>query len=432
MSKKLFIETFGCHMNVRDSEHMIAELSEKEGYELTQNPKEADLILINTCSVREKPVHKLFSEIGHYNKLKKKEAKVGVCGCTASHMGQDIIKQAPSVDFVLGARNISKITSVIHRPKAVEIDMNYDDTSYLFSDYRSNPYKAFINISVGCDKTCAYCIVPSTRGEEISIPQELIIKEAQKAVDHGAKEVILLGQNVNSWGKRFSTTSDKSNFVTLLQAVSKIDGLERIRFTSPHPLHCDDEFMDEFINNPKICKSLHLPLQSGSTAILKAMRRGYTSEWFLNRVEKLRAALPQVTISTDIIVAFPGETEEDFLETLRVVKEAQFDFSYSFKFSPRPGTLAEHMENTIIPDIADNRLYQLQALLDEIHQKSCHKQHHHIHDVLFEECKDGYLFGKTNNGFGVKVQGDSSHVGHIRPVTITGGGKFVLVGSIDE
>jgi len=259
--KKLFIETLGCAMNVRDSEHMIAELNRKEPYELTEDLSQADLILINTCSVREKPVAKLFSEIGVFNKRKKPSAKIGVCGCTASHLGEEIIRRAPSVDFVLGARNVSKITGIVDRKHAVEVDTDYDESTYAFGEYRSNPFKAMVNISIGCDKGCTFCIVPATRGEEISIPSDLIVQEISKAVATGAKEVMLLGQNVNNYGRRFGTDQEQIDFTGLLQKVSAIEGLERIRFTSPHPLHMDDAFLEEFASNPKICKQIHVPLQ---------------------------------------------------------------------------------------------------------------------------------------------------------------------------
>ena len=209
-------------MNVRDSEHMIAELNKKEPYELTEKIDDADLIIINTCSVREKPVSKLFSEIGMFKKYKKNGAKIGVTGCTASHLGKDIIKRAPVVDFVLGARNVSKITQVLDKKHAVEIATDYDESTYMFGDYRSNSLKAMINISIGCDKQCSFCIVPVTRGEEISIPSNLIIQEIQKAVDAGAKEVTLLGQNVNNYGRRFSTQVDGAqNFTELLRLLAK-------------------------------------------------------------------------------------------------------------------------------------------------------------------------------------------------------------------
>jgi len=217
--KKLFIETLGCAMNVRDSEHMIAELNRKDSYELTEDLSRADLILINTCSVREKPVAKLFSEIGVFNKKRKPGAKIGVCGCTASHLGEEIIRRAPSVDFVLGARNVSKITEVVDIKHAVEIDTDYDESTYAFGEYRSNPFKAMVNISIGCDKGCTFCIVPATRGEEISIPSDLIVQEISKAVATGAKEVMLLGQNVNNYGRRFGTEEEQIDFTGLLQKV---------------------------------------------------------------------------------------------------------------------------------------------------------------------------------------------------------------------
>ena len=284
---KLFVQTLGCAMNERDSEHMIAELERKEGYTLTDDATQADLILINTCSVREKPERRLFSEIGQYAQQKKKGAKIGVCGCTASHMGAEILRKSSAVDFVLGARNISKITQIIHKPKAVEVDLSYDDSLYAFEGVRSSGVKALLNISIGCDKSCAYCIVPHTRGKEISIPLDLLLTEARKLAQNGIKELLLLGQNVNNYGARFSSAHKQINFSGLLAELAQIDGIERIRFTSPHPLHMDDEFLHEFACNPKVCKSIHMPLQSGSSKILKAMRRGYSKEWFLDRVQRL-------------------------------------------------------------------------------------------------------------------------------------------------
>ncbi|WP_281526718.1 radical SAM protein, partial [Campylobacter avium] len=200
LSKKLFIQTLGCAMNVRDSEHMIAELSKNDEYSLTTEAEDADLILINTCSVREKPVHKLFSEIGSFDKIKKKDAKIGVCGCTASHLGDEIFKRAPVVDFVLGARNVSKISKAVKESKFISVDLDNDDSEFSFADYRNSLYKTYINISIGCDKSCTYCIVPHTRGKELSIPFNIIYNEAKKAVSNGAKEIFLLGQNVNNYG----------------------------------------------------------------------------------------------------------------------------------------------------------------------------------------------------------------------------------------
>ncbi len=429
--KKLYIETLGCAMNVRDSEHIIAELTQKEGYTLTDELKEADLILINTCSVREKPVHKLFSEIGYFNKVKKPEAKIGVCGCTASHLGEEIIKKAPYVSFVLGARNVSKITQVIHKDKAVEVDIDYDESTYAFSDFRSSPYKAFINISIGCDKKCTFCIVPNTRGEEISIPPELIVQEAKRAAESGAKEIFLLGQNVNNYGRRFSDRDRKIDFTDLLKMVSEIEGVERIRFTSPHPLHMDDKFLHEFATNPKICKSMHMPLQSGSTEVLRRMKRGYTKEWFLDRAMKLREMVPDVHISTDIIVGFPGESDKDFEDTIDVVEKVRFEQIFSFKYSPRPLTPAKDYEDQVPDEIASRRLSYLQELhlrmLDEISAQEKDK----VYTVYFEELRPGgYVAGRTDNNWIVKVKGSEELLGRFVDVKITKPGRLSLEGEV--
>jgi tRNA-2-methylthio-N6-dimethylallyladenosine synthase len=429
--KKLFIETLGCAMNSRDSEHMIAELKEKEGYSTTDTLEEADLILINTCSVREKPVHKLFSELGGFNKKKKKGAKIGVCGCTASHLGEEIIKRAPYVNFVLGARNVSKISEVLHKDKAVEIDINYDESEFAFKDFRTSPYKGFINISIGCDKACTFCIVPKTRGDEISIPADLIIQEAQKIVDTGAKEIFLLGQNVNNYGRRFSNKNEKTDFTELLQRLSKIEKLERIRFTSPHPFHMDDAFIEEFARNPKICKSMHMPLQSGSTKILKDMKRGYTKEWFINRVEKLKSECPEATISTDIIVAFPGESDEDFAETIDVMKQVKFDQIFSFKYSPRPETEAEHFSNVVDEEIGSERLAYLQSLNNEIIDAKNEAQVGNTYRVYFEALnRDNYVAGRSDNNILIRVKGSEELLGHFRDVKITDFGRTILTGEI--
>lgn len=431
MSKKLFLETLGCAMNSRDSEHIIAELHEKEGYETTDDITTADLILINTCSVREKPVAKLFSELGVFNKKRKEGAKIGVCGCTASHLGEEIIKRAPYVSFVLGARNVSKITEVLHKDKAVEIDINYDESEFAFNDFRTSPYKAYINVSIGCDKACTYCIVPKTRGEEISIPIELILREAEKAVARGAKEVFLLGQNVNNYGRRFSGEHEKVNFTELLRRLSAIDGLERIRFTSPHPFHMDDEFLSEFASNPKICKSMHMPLQSGSTKVLRDMKRGYTKEWFLNRVEKLKALCPEVSVSTDIIVAFPGESDEDFEDTLDVMRRVGFDQIFSFKYSPRPETEAEHFTNVVDEDVASMRLTTLQNLATDILDEKNKTHLGKVYRVYFEELnQDYFVSGRSDNNLLIKVKGSDELLGEFRDVKITAIGRTILSGEV--
>ncbi|MCV3333547.1 tRNA (N6-isopentenyl adenosine(37)-C2)-methylthiotransferase MiaB [Campylobacter lari] len=418
-------------MNVRDSEHMIAELKEKENYELTQDAKEADLILINTCSVREKPVHKLFSEVGSFEKIKKNGAKIGVCGCTASHLGDEIFKRAPNVDFVLGARNVSKITKAVNTPKFLGNDIDFDESNYAFADFRNSLYKTYINISIGCDKHCTYCIVPHTRGDEISIPFEIIKNEALKAVSKGAKEIFLLGQNVNNYGKRFSNAHEKINFSDLLERLSEIEGLERIRFTSPHPLHMDDRFLEVFSKNPKVCKSMHMPLQSGSSEILKAMKRGYAKEWYLDRALKLRSMCKDVSISTDVIVAFPGESDKDFEDTMDVLEKVRFEQMFSFKYSKRPLTKAATMPNQIPDDIASKRLSILQARHTEILDEIVVKQKDKEFEVLFEELRsEGFVAGRSDNNFLIQVKGSEELLGQMKKVKITNPRRMVLNGEI--
>ena len=421
-------------MNDTDSKHIQAELEKHKGYSATQNIEDADLIIINTCSVREKPVQKLFSEIGQFNKKKKDGAKIGVCGCTASHLGEDIIKRAPYVDFVLGARNISKIKDVVDKKGSVEISIDNDDSQYEFAIANNNNFRTSVNISVGCDKECTYCIVPSTRGDEISIPPEMIVSQIQKAVDNGVVEVALLGQNVNSYGKRFSNNRDKYSFTQLLQDISKIDGLKRIRFTSPHPLHMNDEFIEEFARNPKISKCIHMPLQSGSTKILKAMKRGYTKEWFLNRALKMRELIPDLRITTDIIVAFPGETHEDFLDTLDVVNQVKFDQIFNFKYSPRPNTKALELKDLEIEDsIGSARLDELIELHKRYLENSMPNMIGKTVNVLVESLKpNGEVSGYTDNYFLVFTKGSDELLGKFINVKITSATRTSLKGEIVE
>jgi tRNA-2-methylthio-N6-dimethylallyladenosine synthase len=418
-------------MNVRDTEHIIAELSKHDSYQTTQSLEEADLIIINTCSVREKPVAKLFSELGIFNKKKKSGAKIGVTGCTASHLGSEIIKRAPYVDFVIGARNVSKISYAVQNKGTVEIDINNDETTYDFADFRNSLYRCSVNISLGCDKSCTFCIVPATRGEEISIPSELIINEIKKSVETGAKEVFLLGQNVNNYGTNFSDNREKTTFTKLLQDISKIEKLERIRFTSPHPLHMDDAFIEEFASNPKICKQIHVPLQAGNTEVLKQMKRGYSKEWFLNRCQKIRTLVPDVRISTDIIVGFPGESDDQFLDTLDVIEKVKFDTIFNFKYSPRPHTPAQNMPNQVDDKVSSQRLQRVIELHKEHQDELMGNYLNTTMDVLFEELKpNGEIFGYSDNYVQVYVQGSEELLGKTKKVKITKANRTSLAGTV--
>ncbi|MGB6330018.1 MAG: tRNA (N6-isopentenyl adenosine(37)-C2)-methylthiotransferase MiaB, partial [Halarcobacter sp.] len=348
------------------------------------------------------------------------------------HLGSDIMKRAPYVDFVLGARNISKIKDIIDTKGAVEIDIDYDDSTYQFATSGMNLYKTSVNISIGCDKECTYCIVPATRGDEISIPPEMIVMQIEKDAKNGAKEVTLLGQNVNSYGRRFSDKRAKTNFTKLLQEVSKIEGIERIRFTSPHPLHMDDEFIEEFARNPKISKCIHMPLQSGSTKVLKAMKRGYTKEWFLNRAKKIRDLVPEVRITTDIIVAFPGETKEDFEDTLDVINQVKFDQIFNFKYSPRPNTQALELKDKEISDeIGSARLIEV-IELHKLHQSELMNPNiGKTVSVLFETLKpNGEVSGFTDNYCQVFVKGSDELLGRIVDVKITSASRTAFKGEV--
>jgi tRNA-2-methylthio-N6-dimethylallyladenosine synthase len=282
-----------------------------------------------------------------------------------------------------------------------------------------------VNISMGCDKQCSFCIVPSTRGKEIAIPSNLIVQEAKKAAQNGAKEIFLLGQNVNNYAHNGSDFSD------LLEMVSEIDEVQRVRFTSPHPLHMDDKFLEVFANNPKICKSMHMPLQSGSTNLLKQMKRGYSKEWFLDRAYKLREMVPDVHISTDIIVAFPGESDEDFEHTMDVLEKVRFEQLFSFKYSPRPLTKAADFTNVVDLDVAKERLSRLQKRHEKIVEEISAETMGSELDVYFEELRsDGGVSGRSDNGFMVQVQGSEELLGATKKVKITYPRRTTLYGEI--
>jgi tRNA-2-methylthio-N6-dimethylallyladenosine synthase len=286
-----------------------------------------------------------------------------------------------------------------------------------------------VNISIGCNKSCTFCIVPATRGSEISIPSNLIIQEITKAVNAGAKEVMLLGQNVNDYGILFTAEHEKCNFTELLRKVSAIEGLERIRFTSPHPLHMDDEFLEEFASNPKICKQIHVPLQSGSSSLLKSMKRGYTKENFLNRCEKIRKLCPEATISTDVIVGFPGESDEDFEHTMDVLEKVRFEQMFSFKYSARPLTAAAEFENQIDNKLSGERLTRLQARHTEIIDEIMDAQLGKVHSVYFDELKaNGRVSGRSDDGKLFFVEGSEELLSKIVDVKVTKTSRGALDG----
>ena len=367
--KKLKLITYGCQMNEADSERMKLQLK-SAGYEETENLNDADLILINTCCVRETAEQKIYGKIGELKRLKNENPnlKIGITGCMAQKEGKNLIKRAGHIDFVLGTGKMSKLVEIVNRLESGESKIV--DTSDVSSESSlnlnlrgraSSEFSRYVPIMYGCDNYCTYCIVPYVRGRERSRKPQDIINEVKNLVENGAVEVTLLGQNVNSYGK-----GGDLKFPDLLRKVDKVEGLKRLRFMTSHPKDLSDKLIEVMSKGQNICEHIHLPVQSGSDRILNKMNRRYTTEHYIRLIEKIRAALPQVSITTDLIVGFPGETEEDFAQTLNFIKNVKFDAAYTFIYSKRSGTPAAQMEGQIEDAIKHERLKRLMEVQNEI------------------------------------------------------------------
>jgi len=432
--KKYYIKTFGCQMNINDSQKM-AGILKGLGYEPARDWQEADLILVNTCSVREKPDQKVLSALGEFKKIKTKnpDAIIGLCGCLAQRAGYELLQKAPFVDMVFGTTNIHHLPKLLEEAKqgnkAVEIIEEIDQNEALLDQYptvRDNLYTAYITVIRGCDKKCTYCIVPYTRGRERSRRMGDIIREVKQLVDEGVKEIHLLGQNVTAYGKDFGDVS----FHQLLYEIGKIDGVERIRFTTGHPRDLDENTIKAMADIPQICEHLHLPIQAGSDRILKAMERGYTQKEYLQKIELLKKYIPNIALSTDIIVGFPGETYQDYLETVKVLKEVEYDQVFAFKYSPRPGTPAAQMEQTEKPETISQWLSDLINMQKDISFKKNLQYEGKTVEVLVEEEKDGRFIGRTRTNKLVYVESGHNLLGEIVNVDITKANRFSLEGRI--
>jgi tRNA-2-methylthio-N6-dimethylallyladenosine synthase len=364
MRKKLYIQTYGCQMNEYDSSRIADLLGETHEMELVDSAEQADVLLVNTCSIREKAQEKLFHLLGRWNKLKEKNPNltIGVGGCVASQEGKAIRKRAPQVDIIFGPQTLHKVPKMLESNKAEKIpivDVTFPAIEKF--DFLPEPkvdgVTAFVSIMEGCDKYCSYCIVPYTRGAEISRPLDDVIAECYNLAAKGVREVNLLGQNVNAYrGVKHDQT--EADLAELIYLVSKIDGISRIRFTTSHPLEFSDSLIEAYTKVPELVSHLHLPVQSGSNSILAAMKRNHTAEHYLERIEKIRLARPDIKFSSDFIVGFPGETDEDFTDTMNLIAKVGFDTSFSFIFSKRPGTPAVNMpDNT--PDATKKQRLQL-------------------------------------------------------------------------
>ena len=370
MSKKVFIKTFGCQMNEYDSDKMSDVLHAAEGYEPTQNMEQADLILFNTCSVREKAQEKVFSDLGRVKHLKAKGVLIGVGGCVASQEGAAIIQRAPYVDVVFGPQTLHRLPQLLAnrvRLGKPQVDISFPEIEKFdhLPPARVEGASAFVSIMEGCSKYCSYCVVPYTRGEEVSRPFEDVLVEVAGLADQGVKEVTLLGQNVNAYRGPMGGTAEIADFATLLEYVSEIPGIERIRYVTSHPNEFTQRLIDAYATLPKLVNHLHLPVQHGSDRILMAMKRGYTAMEYKSTIRKLRAIRPDLAMSSDFIVGFPGETEDDFEKLMKLVNDVGYDTSFSFIFSPRPGTPAANLADDTPHEVKLKRLQHLQATLDD-------------------------------------------------------------------
>ncbi len=430
--KKLFIKTYGCQMNVYDSERM-AETLAGQGYETTQDQSEADMVLLNTCHIREKAAEKLYSDLGRIKPLKvaNPDLKIAVAGCVAQAEGEEIVKRAPMVDLVVGPQSYHRLPEMEARiqtgKRALDTDFPEDDK---FEVMKSRPKvarapAAFLTIQEGCDKFCAFCVVPYTRGAEVSRPADRIIDEARGLVENGVREVTLLGQNVNAYH------GCEGGLAGLCSQLSQIDGLERIRYTTSHPNDMDDALIAAHGDNPKLMPYLHLPVQSGSDRILKAMNRKHTAEEYLRIIERIRAARPDILLTSDFIVGFPGETDADFEDTMALVREVNYGMAYSFKYSVRPGTPAAEKPELPLA-VMDERLQRLQALLKEQQVAAQEGMVGKTTTVLFEKRgrTPGQWGGKSEHLHAVHVEAEGELRGEIHKVEILNAMTNSLTGRI--
>ena len=425
-AKKVFIRTFGCQMNDYDSDKMIDVLRAADGYEATTNVDEADLILFNTCSVREKAQEKVFSDLGRVKHLKKKGVIIGVGGCVASQEGAAIVERAPYVDLVFGPQTLHRLPQMIRArssQRRPQVDISFPEIEKFdhLPAARVEGASAFVSIMEGCSKYCSYCVVPYTRGEEVSRPFDDVLAEVAGLAGQGVKEVTLLGQNVNAYRGRMGQTADIADFALLLECVAEIPGIERIRYTTSHPNEFTTRLVEAYARVPALVSHLHLPVQHGSDRILTAMKRGYTAVQYKSTVRALRRVRPDISLSSDFIVGFPGETADDHARTLALIEEVGYDASFSFVFSPRPGTPAANLPDETPQSLKLQRLQQLQALLERQVAAISAQRVGTVQRILVEgpSRKDpNELMGRTACNRIVNFAGPARLVGQMIDVTI--------------
>ncbi len=425
---RVFIRTFGCQMNEYDSAKMVDVLRESGGYEPTENPEEADLLLLNTCSVREKAQEKVFSQLGGWRQLKKAKPHllIGVGGCVASQEGEGITQRAPYVDLVFGPQTLHRLPEMIRELQQTGrsvVDISFPEIEKFdaLPAPRADGATAFVSIMEGCSKYCTFCVVPYTRGDEVSRPFESVMDEIRALADQGVKEINLLGQNVNAYDGVMDDGTH-CDLGTLIYAVAEVNGIERIRFTTSHPVEFKDSLIEAYRDVPKLANYLHLPVQAGSDRILAAMKRGYTSLEYKQKIRKLRAVRPDISISSDFIVGFPGETEKDFEATLNLIADVGFDQSFSFIYSRRPGTPAASLPDDVTYDEKQQRLAILQARINQQAIAISQKMVGTVQRVLVERPsrKDHrQLAGRTENMRWVNFDGPQTLINRFADVVIT-------------
>lgn len=436
---KIYTKTYGCQMNEYDSARIL-QVMKQQGYTPTEHAEEADLIILNTCSVRDKAEQKVYSALGRWRELKEQREGliIGVGGCVAQQEGEELLRRVPHLDLVFGTHNIHKLGQMVREvqnlaSRPVEVAF-YRSLTYL-ENLHGRPEvhgpKAYVTIMQGCNKVCSFCIVPHVRGREISRPSDNIINEVRELTGQGVREVMLLGQNVNSYGK---TGQGELTFAELLHKINEIDGLDRIRFTTSHPQDLSPQLIDAYAVLEKLCEHLHLPVQSGSDTVLQRMRRGYSRKEYMDRIHRLRDRCPEVALSTDIIVGFPGETEDEFVTTLEMLEKMEYDEIFAFKYSPRPQTVAAKIHADDVPEeTKKSRLQTVLALQKEISLRKNRQLIGRVVEILLEgesKLSKDRMMGRARTNKVVNVEAPRGLMGKTLEVRITGASANSLMGEL--
>jgi len=438
--KAFYLETFGCQMNVVDSERIVGLLDEI-GYHQVEEPEQADLILLNTCAVRDKAVRKAYGHLGRFKPMKERKPDLilGMGGCIAQQEGKQLLEEFSYLDLVFGTHNVHRLPEMVQQ--VAETHVRCEETEFLDRETRlqlfpsrtgQEAYTRFVTVMQGCDNFCSYCVVPYVRGREISRPSAEILEEIRELAAQGVREITLIGQNVNSYGLK---EEGELSFAELLEQVNAVEGIDRIRFTTSHPKDLSDDLIDCFGRLDKLCKHLHLPVQCGSGNILKAMNRGYTRERYLEIVERLRQVCPEIRLSSDIIVGFPGETEDDFAETMSLLEKVRYTEIYSFIYSPRRGTTAADMADDMPAEVKHEQFNRMLELQQEISRQTWEADVGTIQEVLVEgESKigEGQMFGRSTWNRIVNFSGPAGLAGKLVSVKITKAFRNSLLGELVE